>query len=469
VNTQYLSKRRQTWFVRLAVPPHLQVIVGRRELIRTTKTHDLAVANRVKHSILAELHQQLNAAQLNRELPKESADYVLAAAREARDSVTKGITREDDAERGLDATIENHLDLLRKKRGEDPTTGDPQITDGHTRAIRLAHRVFAGEDVALLSVHSETYLAEVSKVLRVQTVNDKRRTIADFRNWLGRDVEITAVSRKTTGRYLSEVLLKRDVRPKTTMDTLSHLSALWTWFEGRGFTEVNPWARLGSTITVSTRGKRGPRRPWTDDELLTLMKSIDKDDPLFPLTAIATFTGMRREEVCLLRTDDIHSNALTVREGKTDATVRTVPIHQVIQPLVTRLAKQTKDGFLIPGLLTGGADAKRGHLLGKRFGYHIRSIGITDKALCFHTLRNAFIHRCELAAVPEPTAKLLVGHSRKASLTYGNATGGGYSPGLNLPELAAAMAKVTFGPLDAYLKGAASAIKVDANKSHRRK
>src|ERR1700732_611496 len=94
--------------------------------------------------------------------------------------------------------------------------------------------------------------------------------------------------------------------------TLSNLSTLWTWSEGRGRTEVIPWARLGATITVSTRGKRGPRRPWADDELSTLMKSIDKDDPLF--AALAVDSGMRREEVCLLRRDDVHGAALIVRE-----------------------------------------------------------------------------------------------------------------------------------------------------------
>lgn len=467
MNTQYLHKRRQTWFVRLAVPPDLQAAVGRRELIRTTKTHDLATANRVKHAILAELHRDLNAARLNRELPPESADYVIAAAREARAAVAQGITGEDDAELALEVTIDKHLDLLREKHGTDPVTGDPNITDGHTRAIQLAHKLFAGEEVALLSAHSETYLAEVDKVLRKQTVLDKRKTIGDFRTWLGRDVEITAVSKKTAGRYLSDVLLKRPVAAKTTISTLSNLSALWTWFEGRGLTELNPWARLGSTITVSKRGTRGPRRPWTDDELMTLLKSFDKTDPLFPLSALEIYTGARREEVCLFRKEDIHGNALIVREGKTMAAVRTVPIHPVVLPLVTRLAKQTKDGFLIPGLLTGGADQKRGHYIGKRFGYHIRSIGILDKALCGHTLRNSFIHRCEQAGIPETTAKLLVGHSRKASLTYGD-TSGGYSPGLNLPELSKAMSKVTFGPLDEYLKGAASAVKVDANKSQRR-
>jgi integrase len=467
MNTESLQRRRQTWFVRLVVPPHLRSIVGRRELIRTTKTHDLATANRVKHGIIADLQRELNAAQLNRELSPESADYVIAAAREARTAVTTG-TPEGDAERGLDATIEKHLDLLREKHGEDPVTGDPNITDGHARAIQLAHKVFAGEDVALLSAHSETYLAEVAKVLRKQTVLDKRRTIGDLREWLGRDVEITAVSRKTAGKYLAEKLLKRAVRPKTTMDTLSNLSALWSWFIGRGLAEVNPWSKLGSTVTVSTRGTRGPRRPWTDDELLKLMKATPKDDPLFSLTALAVYTGMRREEVCLLTKDDVKGNALTVREGKTSAAVRDVPVHPVIRPLVDRLAKQTKDGYLIPGLLTGGLDDKRGHLLGKRFGNHIRTEGFADPALCFHTLRNAFIYRCELGGVPETTAKLLVGHSRKASLTYGNASGG-YSPGLNLPELSKAMSRVSFGPLDAYLKSAAGAVKVDANKSKRRK
>jgi integrase len=319
----------------------------------------------------------------------------------------------------------------------------------------------------MLSTHAETYLAEVSKVLRKQTVLDKRRTIGDFRAWLGNDVEVTAVTRKTAGRYLAEKLFKRDVKPKTTMDTLSNLAAFWTWLHGRGLAEVNPWARLGSTITQSTRGTRGPRRPWADDELLKLMKATPKDDPLFPLTAIAVYTGMRREEVCLLTKDDLKDNALTVREGKTDAAVRHVPVHPVIRPLVSRLAKQTKDGYLIPGLLTGGLDDKRGHLLGKRFGDHIRAEGFSDLALCFHTLRNAFIHRCELGGVPETTAKLLVEHSRKASLAYGNASGG-YSPGLNTPELAKAVAKISFGPLDEYVKDATKSVKVNANQSHRR-
>jgi integrase len=462
---EHLHLRRKTWFVRLAVPQHLRAAVGRRELIRTTKTGDLATANRRKSAILTDLQHQLNAARINRELSPESADFVIAAAREAREAVTKGAP-EGDAELGLDATIENHLERLREKHGEDPVTGDPNITDGHARAIQLAHKIFAGDEVAMLSTHSEKYLAEVSKEQRKQSVQAKRRSVEEFTKWLGRDIEVTAVNKKTASRYLTEELLKRGVSAQTTKGELSNLSAVWTWFVGRNFVEVNPWAGLGKSIVQSKRGKRSSRRPWTNDELLTLMKSFDKTDPMFALSALEIYTGARREEVCLFRKEDIEGNTLLVREGKTEAAVRTVPIHRVIKPLVMRLAKQTNDGFLIPGLLTGGADDKRGHYIGKRFSYHIRHVvGITDTALVGHSLRNSFINRCRLAGVPKETTKQIVGHEGGDDLTYGSE---GYSGDIGLRELSKVVAKVSFGPLDAYLKSAASAVKVDANKSHRR-
>jgi len=115
MNTQNLQKRKHTWFVRLAVPPHLRGAVGRRELIKTTKTHDLAVANRVKHAILADIQRELNTAQRNRELPPESADYVLAAARDAREAVNKGIACEGDAERDLAGAVKVDANMSHRR------------------------------------------------------------------------------------------------------------------------------------------------------------------------------------------------------------------------------------------------------------------------------------------------------------------------------------------------------------------
>jgi integrase len=163
-----------------------------------------------------------------------------------------------------------------------------------------------------------------------------------------------------------------------------------------------------------------------------------------------------------LKVTDVAGTALRIREGKSAAAVRTVPLHPVIAPLVKNLVLRASDGWLVPGLLTGGRDARRSAGVSKRFGWHLRHhLKITDTALTFHSLRHTFTNRCEVAGIPEPTTKLLTGHSR-SSLTYGH-----YSKTLPLPELAKAVAKVTYGAADEIVKRTAGKVKITV-RSHRR-
>ncbi|HEY2783329.1 MAG TPA: DUF6538 domain-containing protein [Steroidobacteraceae bacterium] len=462
MNTEHLRKRNNVWFVRVVIPPHLRQHMGKRELIRTTKTHDLAVANRRKHQMLADIQAMIAQADMARTMPKESSEYVLAAAREARASVLAG-TAMADAELGLDATIENHLELLRKQNGEDDE-GNPKIGAAHENVIRLAHKELAGQTLGLLSVQVKAYLNELrhaERPLRNQTIREKERAFSEFQAWLVHDVEVDTITRAMAGQYRTEKLVTKQVSAQTTKGTLSHFSALWTWLmDERGLVESNPWARMGGK-KESKRGKEKSRRPWTDAELLALMKVIPKDDALFPLAAIAAYTGARREEICLLRKADVDGNVFKIREGKSHAAVREVPIHSAIRPIVARLVKTSTDDYLIPGLLTGGMDEKRGHLLGKRFGYFIRHNGFPDTKLKFHTFRNTVSQRFEAAGVPLPVAKQIIGHERD-DLTYGT-----YSDGIGTKELTKTMAKLTYGALDEYMQGAAGKVKVET-RSHRR-
>jgi integrase len=216
----------------------------------------------------------------------------------------------------------------------------------------------------------------------------------------------------------------------------------------------NPWARMSRTVKDSTRGATSKRRPWTDAELLKLTQGVPEGDPLLPMIVIAAYAGLRREEVALLRTEDVHSDALVVREGKSEAAVRRVPLHPVLRPFVARLKEQATDAYLIPGLLTGGADARRGHAIGKRFATFKASLGFKDESLNFHTLRNSFAQRMENAEVPVSTTKLVIGHKRE-DITYGT-----YSPGPMFKVLQDAVAKVTFGALDAHVSGLAGSVQV---------
>ena len=221
----------------------------------------------------------------------------------------------EDAEIAFDATLEKYKEAASRKQGVD-APGDPKVTTDQLRVVRLANKVVAKGDVFLLSEARSLYLREIAKRVRKQTLREKERILATFAGWLGPDVEVTAVSKAEAGRYVSEVLTQRDYAVKTVRDTIGHLSAFFAWLEGRGRIEFNPWRGVAGTVRDTTRGTKPKRRPWTDAELHKLLEGILETDPLWPMVAIAAYSGMRREEIASLKVGDVTEKAFNVTEGK---------------------------------------------------------------------------------------------------------------------------------------------------------
>ena len=164
-----------------------------------------------------------------------------------------------------------------------------------------------------------------------------------------------------------------------------------------------------------------------------------------------------------MKADHVTAGAFRVMEAKNENSVRYVPVHPIIEPMVARLIETSVDGHLITGLIPGGADGKRSHYASKAFGDFLRANGFKDTTLTFHSLRRSFTQRCETAGIPESTAKLLTGHARQ-SLTYGL-----YSPGPEYSSLTAAMQKVSYGPAADTLVVSLAARSAITKKSRRRR
>jgi integrase len=259
---------------------------------------------------------------------------------------------------------------------------------------------------------------------------------------------VDKVSKREAGQYVGSVLAPSGKAVKTIKDEISELSTFWRWCVGRGIAEVNPFFGMAETIRPPKRGKSDEgRREWTDEELKTLLQGIKDhrgiDDPLFPLTVIAAYSGMRGGEIAFLETKDVHLDAAVpyfhIREGKSKAAVRDVPIHSAIIPLIRRLKSGSKDGRLISGLQPAGRDAKLFHLQGKRFTTLKKKLGFTDNRLVFHCLRKSFIGHMERAGVQLNVMQQIVGHD-KGSLALGT-----YSGGLELETLKETVEKVDYG------------------------
>jgi integrase len=463
---RYLKLRRQGWYARLSVPAALRGTLGRGEWVQSLGTRDLREANRRKHAVLAELQRKIHRAAFEAQLPPAVAGFVMQEARRQRRKVERGQVGLREAEHHLHQRVDQAVGPAgHSRRGAQVTAG---TSADRERLFALADRVLNDEPVTSLRKAVRTYLVEISPHVRRQTLREKERCLDALMQWLGRDSEVIALTRRVAGQYLTEQLAQRALSPKTQKDIVSNLSAFWNWLEGRGFAEQNPWRGMSRNLKNPTRGTRPHRRAWKLEELNRLLVGLPTHDPLFALCVIALYSGLRREEIAGLRTDDIEDQCLVVKEGKTRAALRRVPIHSALQPLIEQLVRTATEAFLIPGLLGGGADHKRGHYIGKRFGHVIRNLGLNDPALVFHSLRHTFIQKCEEAGVPEFTAKLLVGHSRWGSLTYGN-RGRAYSTGVSLETLRREIAKLSYGELDGYMLAKAAMVRIETVSKPRRR
>src|SRR5436190_9116072 len=160
---------------------------------------------------------------------------------------------------------------------------------------------------------------------------------------------------------------------------VSSLSSLWRWLTARGVANDNPW-RGQEVGRKSKRGETQEGGQWSDAALQRLLSGAYTprySTTLLDLVRLALVTGARLDELCELETRDVHQREdgwwITIREGKTAAAVREVPIHQSAAH-VLQARRKSEDGFVFSGLIPGGHDKKRSWHVSKAFGRYTNSL-----------------------------------------------------------------------------------------------
>jgi integrase len=419
--TDYLKLRGRTWYVRVQIPPHLWASAGgKREFVKTLKTRDLSEANRLKHAHVAAFQRRIKTFEQG-----QQSDPLA-------DLYEKAIAWRDYWERHKGQVI------IHDEEGEPLWTYDDEFlsqisdeakefleTHGEEAATSF-FKIAKGEGTPLRDELIETWLAEQAGSITEQTCGHHRVAVRSFCAWAGEGVLIEEVTRKKAGDYVSRLLAPESgISAKTVKRYISSLSSLWTWLEARGHAiQGNPWLRHG-IAKKSKRGQAVPRKQWTDTALVKLLSgqyTAQYTPTLHDLVRLALVTGARIDELCALETRDAHRREdgwwITIREGKTQAAVREVPIHDSAAHVIERRRKSA-DGFLFEGLVAGGPDKKRSWNASKAFGHYTNKLKLGEERQVFHALRNTFTEAMEAAEVPESTTKLLIGHKR-GSLTYGH-------------------------------------------------
>jgi integrase len=204
------------------------------------------------------------------------------------------------------------------------------------------------------------------------------------------------------------------ITPRTQKRIWGQVNHFLDWAVYNGHLTQNPFRTIGFEGKV----KPAPYAVPTDAEVRTLL--LEVNTPIYHQLRVGLLTGMRSDEAAgLLREGLIgkgnlgtfaHVRPNRIRELKTDASERVVPLHSELDQVLSRLPPE---GPLFPHLSVNQVTRAFTHLREK--------LGLQRSGLVFHGTRKWFITQCERTGVPEHFTASLVGHQSARSenqLTY---------------------------------------------------
>jgi integrase len=423
----YLVKRDRYWHFRFRVPCDLTNTLGKRELHKSLRLRERTEALKYGRRLASEIERTLAA--LRMEL----------AHRRLSDP--------------LDDLTAPHLKRLSSLLG-----GSEDRRSGHTVASSIAAYIderkarWAPKTVLAYEQAMDLLRSELgSKSLEMVT----RANAVAFQNRLARTP--ANLAKRYPGLTLTQVLtldpLPVPMSATTANKLLSIVSGFFKWAMQQGLLRTNPFRGLGVS---DSRRPDTERDAFTPEELKLVFSHEQYREQSARWTSkqwlpyVALFSGLRLEEACQLKPNDIRTVdgvwIFDIRAGdgrhlKTAASNRIVPIHSKLIEIgfVQYVAQVRDDGHsqLWPDLKRG-ADGLLSSAYSKWFSRFKRAAGIANSRIVFHSFRHTFINELKQGGAPEAAIKQLVGHV-DSSITTGR-----YGKTLPAPVLSRSVELLSF-------------------------
>lgn len=450
-----LQLRHQTWFVRVPVPRPLQKAIGKRQIVRTLKTSDKAEAMKLRHAavadILASIKRQSGAA------PSVATEALAPAEmrsaldwRRAWAEIDAGQVDGLDDGRPPNADPRDWARFVANGAIEDMTD---DIEGRHGQAAARTYAGIAHGTATPIGLHVSAWLAEGGRKgpLADKTAAGYRADMRGLEAWLaGKGVTtVEGVTKAVAGRWVSETMVAAGVPWATANKRISAPTSFWRWMLKRGHASgENPWSGQSLAKARQHRGEAGTKRPFRTKEVEALLAG-PADTEMADAIRIAALSGLRIEEMYQLRVSDCTAGWFQVRQGKSAAAVRRVPVHSALADIVARRThKISPDDYLMSEGTTSRTGRGRSVPMSKRFGryrqgckVHEVTEGKRGSAVDFHSWRRWFTTEAERAGIAPHVIDYVTGHER---------------PGESLGRYSA-------GPSDEQLRACVEAVRLPAN------
>lgn len=428
-DTRFLELHGGQWRVTISVPRDLHDRLPTR-LKRSLNTDSLAVANRLKWPVIAELKAEIEKARgegLKARHIRQGLEMaaMLKAARsdEEREAIIDGLYMTGDDLRGPE--IGERID---EETGEPKPVYDPS----RERVAGEFMRVALGM-VTPVDLHHTAYLASLT--VKPRTLADDERAMKYLKAWCqseGVEPSLQAINRKAAVRFMDALpSLGEGLTPVTLNKYLRRLSRYWQWLEKREEVENNVWQ--GLTLPEPDKKPSEQERPFTDEEIVKLLTGKTTQH-MHDLMRIGALTGARLDVIVSLKVRDCQEGVFVFQPQKKEKAERITPIHSSLVPIIERRTKdKSPDDDLFPEwppVRKAGSMRERSFKASNQFTDYRRTVGVDDTVpgsrrarTNFHSFRRWFITKAERADQPEHIIAAVVGHKR-SGMTLGRYSAG---------------------------------------------
>jgi integrase len=250
-----------------------------------------------------------------------------------------------------------------------------------------------------------------------------RRTLGELEATT-QDCPVAAISREDAHQHINT--LRRTLRVNTVRTRAKIMSGFFNWLrDERSLVEANVFKGLRIRGEVDE-----PRRSWTPEEVRHVWARMASTPIALDLLRLLNMTGMRCNEAAQLRCSDIEDIqacgesrwVIRIRESKTQAGVRAVPVHWDLAIHIEAMMRTIQDAnaFLLD---CGGGYRGCEAYIGSKIRLAMRADGLSYRGLVLHGLRNTFATLLEQAGISEGVSADIMGHKRN-TITYGLYSGG---------------------------------------------
>jgi integrase len=418
LSMKYAEKRFHVWYAALTVPADVQHIIGKSRFFQSTQTGSSTEAAPRVALLVALWKEQI--AKARGSLPDPKATFWEGLR-------TDLIGAKEQANYAAESAI---FDLA-----EEAAKRLPDAEEG-SRLFKFATDQ-VGTLLAPLVIAWKGSLRMAQK-----TIDQQHRDVSAMADHF---VSLEALTPQGVKAW-TDKLMREGVTASSFERRGNGCRSFWLYLQQSGtkaMIDPDPFAgafRLAQRTAVSNTTQRIGFTAVQLGEVYAEAVNIE-DGPLADLIALGAYTGARIEELCSL-TKETASSGFFHFGTKTPASKRDCPIHPAVAPLVARLIKQSKDGYLIQSNAENQYGNRSGPL-SQRFGHLKTAMGFGPEHV-FHSIRHTLVTLMEQAGVNKSVIADVVGHEK------GDFTLDTYGDGSSMKQKLKAMSKVKYpAPLNA--------------------